>query len=260
MCQKHVGRRSSTPARGLERDTRRAANDRRITTCSGKRREEAPGRDGISSAFFQTNWEVMKEDLLKQFSEMFFDRKLTPQQKHGVIVLIPKTTIPAVPADYRPITLLNNDYKIMARIIASRLQPVLVDLLHPSQYCGVPGRTILEAVATVREAIAHAERAKTPLCVISLDIKEAFDKISHSYLFSILQSYGFSNGFIDRIKHMFTDVTSVVQVNGNTSRPIPIHSSVRQGCPLSMALFTLCLNPLLHRLDQQLHGIRIQQS
>ena len=175
-------------------------------------------------------------------------------------MLIPKTTNPVAPADYRPITLLNNDYKIMARIIASRLQPILADLLHPSQYCGVPGRTIFDAVATVRDAIAHAERASIPLCVISLDFKEAFDKISHSYLFSILQRYGFSNGFIDGIKHVCTDVTSVIQVNGNTSRPIPIHSSVRQGCPLSMVLFALCLNPLLHRLDQQLHGMRIQQS
>ena len=59
---------------------------------------------------------------------------------------------------------------------------------------------------------------------------------------------------------MYTDVTSVVQVNGNTSRPIPIHCSIRQGCPLSMALFTLCLKPLLHHLDQHLQGIQIQHS
>ena len=220
-------------------------------------KKKAPGRDGISSVFFQVNWEVMKDDLRKLFSEMFLDRKLTAQQKHGVIVLCPKNTSPVVPADYRPITLLNNDYKIMARIIAGRLKPVLADLLHPSQHCGVPGRTIFEAVATVRDAIAHAERANTPLCVISLDFKEAFDKISHSYLFSVLQSYGFSKGFIDRIKHMYTDVTSVVQVNGNTSRPIPIHCSICQGCPLSMALFTLCLNPFLHHLDQHLQGTQI---
>jgi hypothetical protein len=164
MCQEHGGRRSSTSVGGLESYIRRTANDRRTATCSGKSREKkAPGRDEISSGFFQINWEVMKEDLLKLFSAMFFDRKLTAQQKRGVIVLILKTTNPVSPADYRPITLLNNDYKIMALIIASRLQPVLVDLLHPSQYCDVPGRTIFDTVATVRDAIAHAERANVPL-------------------------------------------------------------------------------------------------
>ena len=96
--------------------------------------------------------------------------------------------------------------------------------------------------------------------MISLDFKEAFDKIAHTYLFSILQSYGFSKGFIERIKHIYADVFSVVQVNGITSRPIPIHCSIRHGCPLSMALFTLCLNPFLHLLVQHLQEIRIQKN
>jgi len=106
----------------------------------------------------------MKDDLCKLFSEMFLDRKLTSKQKHGVIVLCPKKTCPVVPADYRPITLLNTDYKIVARIITGRLKPVLAEILHPSQHCGVPGRTIFEAVATVWDAIAYAERANIPLC------------------------------------------------------------------------------------------------
>jgi hypothetical protein len=101
--------------------------------------KKAPGRGGISCALFLLNWEVMEEDLLKLFREMFFDRKLTAQQKHGVIVLIPKTSKPMTPAEYRPITSLNNDHKIMARLIAKRLKSLLADLLHPSQFCGVPG-------------------------------------------------------------------------------------------------------------------------
>jgi hypothetical protein len=88
---------------------------------------------------------------------MFLDRKLTAKQKHDVIVLCPKKICPVVTADYRPITLLNNDYKIVPRIIERRLKPVFSELLHPSQHCGVPGRTIFEAVATVRNAIAYTE-------------------------------------------------------------------------------------------------------
>ena len=93
---------------------------------------------------------------------------------------IPKTHGPYKPADYRPITLLNTDYKIVAKIIANRLRPLLSELLHPSQCCGVTGNIIFDAVATVRDAMAHAKVTQDRLCIMSLDFKEAFDKISHN--------------------------------------------------------------------------------
>jgi len=70
----------------------------------------------------------------------------------------------------------------MDRILANRIWPALMELLHPSQHCGVPGKSIFDAVATVRDAIAYAEAASIPLCVLSLDFKEAFDKISQNTL------------------------------------------------------------------------------
>jgi hypothetical protein len=71
----------------------------------------------------------------------------------------------------------------MARIIANRLNPWLPSILHKSQYCGVRGHTIFDAVATIREVIAQAEHTKQALCILSLDFKAAFDNISHQYLF-----------------------------------------------------------------------------
>jgi hypothetical protein len=72
----------------------------------------------------------------------------------------------------------------------------------------------------VRDSIAYAEVARIPLCVLSLDFKEAFDRISHTYLFTILKGYGFSDIFIERIKNMNDNATSVVQINGQFSGPI----------------------------------------
>jgi hypothetical protein len=100
-------------------------------------------------------------------------------------VCIPKSDKAVAPDEFRPITLLNSDYKILARILEGRIRPALVEVLHASQYCGVPGKSIFDAVASVRDAVAYAEMANTPLCVLSLDFKEAFDKISHKYLFTI---------------------------------------------------------------------------
>ena len=76
------------------------------------------------------------------------------QQKHGVNVCLPDSSGSQTPADFRPITLLNTDYKLLARIIAHRLRPVMTEHLQTGNFCGVPRNTIFEAVATLREAIA----------------------------------------------------------------------------------------------------------
>ena len=157
----------------------------------------------------------------------------------------PKKRQPQAPEDYRPITLHNTDYKIRAKLIAARVRPFLSELLHPSQHCGVPTNTIFDAVATVWDAIAYAETTRTPLCVVSLDFKQAFDRISHTYLMAVLRSYGFDEGLIECIRIMYDNATSVIQVNGHLSTPTPIQCGVRQGCPLSMILYVLCLKPLL---------------
>jgi len=108
----------------------------------------------------------------------------------------------------------------MDRILANRIWPALMELLHPSQHCGVPGKSIFDAAATVMDSIAYAEMASIPLCVLSLAFKEAFDKISHTYLVTILKGHGFSDAFIEGIKHMYTNATSAVQINGHISGPI----------------------------------------
>jgi hypothetical protein len=100
--------------------------------------------------------------------------------------------------------------------------------LLPTQFCGVRGNTIFEAVATVREVIAQAEVKRIPICVLSLDFRDAFDKVSHRYLFVILKSYGISEWFIDRIRTMYDNASSSVHINGHLAGPIPFQCSIRQ--------------------------------
>jgi hypothetical protein len=96
-------------------------------------------RDGIGLEFFKVLWEGIAGDIRTLFNQMLRDRKLSEHQKQGVIVCIPKNARPHTPEGYRPITLLNTDYKKLARLITARVRPILAELLHPSQYCGVPG-------------------------------------------------------------------------------------------------------------------------
>lgn len=118
---------------------------------------------------FKGDWASIKDVMLALFNQLYLDGRIMEQKKHGILLCLLKTDSPTTPADYRPITLLNTDYKILVCIIANRLRPTLADVLHPSQYSGVLGSTIFNAVATVRDAIAYAELTYAPLCILSLD-------------------------------------------------------------------------------------------
>ena len=153
------------------------------------------------------------------------------QQVKGHVVCIPKKPHPVRIEDYRPLTLLNAEYKILARIIANRLKPILQELIHPHRHCGIQGTSVFEAVATIRDVIAHAETTYKLLCVISLDFHSAFDRMSQRYLEGILRAYGFGDLFVRRIIGLYRNAISVVQINGFKSNCFPINSSIRQGCP-----------------------------
>jgi len=114
---------------------------------------------------------------------------------------------------------------------------------------GVPGNTIIDAVATVRDTIVYVESRRIPLCVLSLDFKNSFDRIAKNYLFEVLQGYRIGNAFITGIKRIYEGAMSSVHINGHQYGPIPIRCAVWQGCPMSMTLYDLCLHPFLRLVD-----------
>jgi hypothetical protein len=93
-------------------------------------------------------------------------------------------------------TAVQKHFLIQTRILTQRLKPLLALHLKSTQFYRVPGNTILDAVATVRDVIAHAEYEKLPMCVLTLDFEHAFDRLSHVYLFTILCNYVLSTHFV----------------------------------------------------------------
>ena len=127
------------------------------------------------------------------------------------------------------------------------------------QYCGVPEHSILDAVSKVRDLLAQHETMGTPICILTLDFHNAFDRISHAYVFRTLRAYGISEWFIERIQALYTDASASVQINGTLTSPISIQSGVRQRCPLSMILYVAYLHPFLHSVTNILPPHRIGQ-
>jgi hypothetical protein len=87
-----------------------------------------------------------------------------------------------------------------------------------------------------------------------LDFKEAFDRMAHTYLYKVLEHYGFSSWLIERIRRMYDNASSTVICY--MSRTVPIKSLIRQGCPLSMSIFALFLDPLLRNITDAIERCR----
>ena len=223
-------------------------------------KKKTPGIDGMCLEFYVAHWTLIGTDLTQVLNDMFLHKRITMQQKQGIIICLPKASHGDTPHQYRPISLLTTEYKLLARIMAHRLQVILEDQALTGQYCGMPHRTILDALATVRDLIAYHETEKIPLCIVTLDFQQAFDRIAHEYLFTILECYGVGKWFIDRIRVLYENMNALVQINGALAGPIKIQSGIRQGCPLSMCLYAMCMQPLIRLLEVSLSKLRIGRT
>jgi hypothetical protein len=195
------------------------------------KRHKVPGLDGIPTDFFHTAWDTIQANLLRLVNDMFCADSLPALRTWGVVVCIPKIPRPIFVTDYRFLTLLNTDLKIFARILAHRLKPWLSSLLHPTQYGGV-GNNILDALATIRDSIADAEFSQHPVCLLSIDFRETFDKVAHSYLFHVFDKYSSAPQMTNAIRNLYSEVAAVEQINSFITQAIPVGRSVRHGCPL----------------------------
>jgi hypothetical protein len=116
--------------------------------------------------------------------------------------------------NYRPISLLQVDYKILARIMANRIKNVLPNIISVDQTCCIMGRDISNNIANVRDIIELIERDNLEGYIIKIDQEKAFDRVSHAYLFRVLQKYGFGEKFVKWIEIFYNGTNSAVKCNG----------------------------------------------
>ena len=164
-------------------------------------------------------------------------------QKRGIITIIPKSNDTLHIRNYRPISLLCTDYKILSKILSERIKIVLCKVINNKQFCGIPGRSINQCNMELRDMIQYANDSNQNMAVRNLDWYKAFDLVPVDFVFEVLQTLGFGEYFVNWIKILYTGIESALEINSTISDFFPIHRSVRQGCPLSMSLFILFQEP-----------------
>lgn len=166
----------------------------------------------------------------------------------GLVTLLHKKGAKEELGNWRPITLLTTDYKVLAKVLTERLKKVIGAVVQSDQTCGVPSRSVSMNLALVRDVISWAEQRQLPLAILSLDQEKAFDRVSHSYLEATLRHMGFGPVFRARVRLLYREVFSRIGINGHFTEKVEQLGGVRQGCPLSPLLYVLSLEPLLGAL------------
>ena len=220
---------------------------------------KAPGPDGLPIEFYKTFQKQLLTPLLDMFNESFNNEILPPTLRLATIILILKPgKIATDCSSYRPISLMGVDTKILCKVLAKRLDPHIPFLVHSDQNGFVQTRQGFHNIRRVLNII-HSKNNARDTALLSLDARQAFDRIEWHYLFNLLPRYGLGGKFLKWIELLYTNPTARVMTNNNLSSPLTLERSTRQGCPLSPLLFILAIEPLAMsiRNDANLSGIAI---
>ncbi|BDA49663.1 LINE-1 retrotransposable element ORF2 protein [Coccomyxa sp. Obi] len=212
-------------------------------------RGKAPGLDGIPHEFYQRFWPLVGGELRAVLQDAFTSPaspSLPPSMLQGRIILLykGKGADRASPASYRPITLLNTDYKLVPRTVASRLGPVLNQVVDPTQTGFLPKRWVGDNVLAHLEEISYLQDTQQPGVIVFLDFEKAFDRLDRAWIEQCMAAVGFGAGAQRWVRILHTGTTARVAFNGWHTDAFLVSSGVFQGSPLSPLLFVLATQPM----------------
>ena len=221
---------------------------------------KSPGSDGLTTEFYKIFWNDLKQYYIKSINYSYQHETLTELQKQSIITLLPKTDKDTCFLEnWRPISLLNVDYKIATKSIANRLKKVISSIISSSQTGFIKGRYIGENIRLLCEVIEFVNERKLPALLFFTDFEKAFDSINHDFMFNTLRHFGFGESMVNWVKLFYNGANSFVTNNGYLSSNFQIQRGVRQGCPLSPFLFIVCIELLSYEVSNNVHvkGINI---
>ena len=161
---------------------------------------KSPGLDGLCYEFYKYTWPIIKEIFLLVLQCQIDRGKLILSDTIGATRLIPKVDgIPHV-EELRPITLLNCDYKIIAKIFVQRMKPVMPKVIKSGQLCSVGNKNILFGVSNIISSIFSINHNNIGGCLLSLDFFKAYDRVFLGFLLVVMKKMGFGEVFISWIK------------------------------------------------------------
>ena len=223
---------------------------------------KSPGEDGLPIEFYIVLWDEIGNFLVEMYNECFENNMLPASMRKSLVTLTHKKDDKTKLDNYRPISLTNTDYCILAFILASRLQNVIKDIVGPDQEAYIKNRFIGTNIRLVQDLFNLYNEKNLPGLFVFVDFKKEFDSIEWDFLFKTLNKFNFGQEFQQWIKLLYVKPIASVKNNGYFSEEFEVSRGVRQGCPVSSLLFVLCMEVLANSVRQNvdIKGLSLDEN
>ena len=233
-----------------------------LSTLKNMKNNKSPGSDGYTAEFFKFFWKDLSTIIVRAVNDAFLKNQLPISQRLGIISCLPKGDKPRqYLKNWRPITLLNVFYKLISGCLSQRIKSTLDQLISSSQTGFLSGRYIGENTRLLYDIMSYTECNDIPGLLVLIDFEKAFDSIAWSFVYKVLNFFGFGQNLINWIKIMNTDIKASVVQSGFLSEQINIQRGCRQGDPVAPYIFLLCAEilSLLVKQNTDIKGIVINR-
>ena len=223
---------------------------------------KAPGPDGLPIEFYLTFWNNIVNNLHESLTESLTKGRLSTSQTRAIIRLIYKKGDRQLLKNWRPISLLNTDYKILTTALSKRIQGILPKIISNDQTAYVKGRFIGENVRLINDIIQYSLQNDSSGSIIFLDFEKAFDSLEWNFIFEALKKFNFGTVFISYIKCIYSKCSSSIVNMGWVSKYFELSRGIRQGCSLSALLFVISVEILACNIrnNTNIKGFQLPQD